>query len=187
MCHYITAILPQTADPHLLGSIFALYKVGLEQISNPHVARQIRPGDRHILTTTGHCDCGTVLGCLNRNTASKETNHDRELKKLHKQGWSEAKIQRWLDEKKRTKEKHSREEAVHANAGTSETVRWVRFITGILRSGQTQQIGLLLHWYRGHIESERISITDRKRVTIDEVTPKLLLEMREDVLYEFCA
>lgn len=55
----------------------------------------------------------------------------------------------------------------------------------MLTSDYTRRIGLLLHMYHGGIESERISIVRREIVKLAELTPELLMRIKEDVLYEF--
>src|SRR5918999_3046360 len=114
MCHFITATLPHNVNPQSVASIFDSHKLGFEVISNPHVSSQIESGDSYILTTRGHCDCGTAFGSLAHSDASKVVSYDRELKKFRKQGWSESKIQRWLTQKEQTKERHQREDEARA-------------------------------------------------------------------------
>src|SRR5262245_11617386 len=104
MCHYLTAMLPQSVELKSIAPIFESHKIGFELISNPHVAAQVDPQDWYILTSRKHCDCGTALGSLNQQRAANVTSYDRELKKFRKQGWSEGKIQRWLEQKEQTKE-----------------------------------------------------------------------------------
>jgi len=185
MCHYITASLPKSVDTDSVALIFESYKVGFDLISNPHVSAQLEAGDLYVLTTRGHCDCGTALGSLNGSAAHDDLSYERELKKFRKQGWSEAKITRWLEQKEQTKEKHLREDEARAKGSTQELNQWVRFITDVLKSGYAPRIGLLLHMYHGSIESERISILRRERVKLEELTPDLLMRIKEDVVYEF--
>lgn len=127
--------------------------------------------------TRGHCDCGTALGSLNASAARGDQSYERELKKFRKQGWSEAKISRWLKQKEQTKEKHLREDEAHAKGSTHELTQWVRFITAVLTSGYAHRIGLLLHWYHGGIESERISILRWDKVKLADLTPDLLIRI----------
>ena len=98
MCHYITASLPHYVDTDSIAPIFESHKLGFDLISNPHVSAQLEAGDLYLLTTRAHCDCGTALGSLNVSTARDDLSYERELKKFRKQGWSEAKINRWLEQ-----------------------------------------------------------------------------------------
>jgi len=185
MCHYITATLPHDVNPDSVAPVFEAHKLGFKLISNPHISLQIEAGDLYVLTTRGHCDCGTALGSLNLPTANEVVNHERELKKFRKQGWSEAKIKRWLEQKDQTKERHLREDEAQAQGSTPELNQWVSFITDVLQSGHTRRIGLLLHVYQRGIESERINILSKEKVKLGELAPERLMRMKEDVVYEF--
>jgi hypothetical protein len=77
------------------------------------------------------------------------------------------------------------EDEARAKTGTPDAAHWVKFITAVLKSGHTRKIGLLLHLYHGGIGSERINIHGREIVKLDEISPKRLMEMNEDVVYEF--
>lgn len=117
MCHYITATLPHEVELKSVAQIFDSHKLGFELISNPHVAEQIDPQAWYILTTGKHCDCGTAVGSLALQRTAKVLSYDREVMKLRKQGWSEAKIRRWLEQKEQTKERHRREDEALARGG----------------------------------------------------------------------
>src|SRR5690348_9603085 len=125
MCHYITATLPHKVKVESVASVFESHKLGFELISNPHISTQIEPGDLYVLTTRGHCDCGTVLGSLNNTGNSEAISYEHGLKKFRKQGWSEAKIQRWLEQKEQTRERHLHEDQAHAQTSTPEASQWL--------------------------------------------------------------
>lgn len=184
MCHYITATLPQVVELKSIAPIFELHKLGFELISNPHVAAQVDSQDWYILTSRKHCDCGTALGSLNHQRAAKASSYERDLKKFRKQGWSEAKIKRWLEQKEQTKERHRREDAALAEGGGPELDRWIEFLNDLIGSDLSPRFGLLVHWYHGGIEGERIKIQRREKVRFSEVTPERLMKIEEDVLYE---
>ena len=116
MCHYITATIPNKDDVTSVASIFKSHGFGFELISNPHVAQQIGAQDRYILTSGKYCDCGTALGSLSDRMPAKDLDLEPQVRKLRKQGWSEAKIKRWLEQKEQTKERHLREDEALAKA-----------------------------------------------------------------------
>jgi hypothetical protein len=184
MCHYITAVLPHVVEVKSVAPIFESHKLGFELISNPHLAAQVDPQDWYILTSRKHCDCGTALGSLNHPVAAKTSSYDCALRKFRKQGWSGAKIQRWLEQKEQTSERQRREDEALAEAGGPELDRWIEFLDDLIRSGRSPKLGLLLHWYRGSVEGERIKIKRRESFRISEVKPELLMKIEEDVLYE---
>lgn len=185
MCHYITATLPLISNLQLVAEIFEEHKLGFERILNPHVRRQIAPGDIQILTTRAHCDCGTVLGSLDREDSDLSHDYERDAGRLRTKRWSEQKIRRWIDEKEQTKARHVREDSQLVLNRTSEACRWIEFLAAVLESRAATRIGLLVHVYRGGIESERIVIQRVERVRLAELIPELLMKMKEDLIYEF--
>lgn len=185
MCHFITATFPQSVKPESVAPLFETHKLGFEVISNPHISSQIEAGDWCVLTTRGQCDCGTALGSLSNPAAGGVVSYERELKKLRKQGWGEAKIKRWLEQKEQTKERHLREDGARARGSTPELEQWVDFINGVLKSGCTSSLGLLLHMYQGGVEGERLDLLGKERIKLADLNPERLMRMKEDVLYEF--
>jgi hypothetical protein len=185
MCHYITATLPQNADVSAVSSVFEKFKLGFEIIHNPHIKSRLPVGELYVLTTRSYCDCGTVLGSSARPPTSDAVTFERDLRSFRKQGWSEAKIRRWLDEKQKAQEKEERKAHQQAEGGKSEASEWVDFLTSVLKSGGANRIGLLLHWYQSGVDNERIKLQSITTLPITEATPELLMAMQEDVLYNF--
>jgi hypothetical protein len=178
MCHYVTAVLPGSANHAALAEIAARHGRTLEPQQSPSVEAELRTGERYFLTTRGHCDCGTALGALNE--AETRLQHraraaeDEELK-LRRKGWSEAKITRWKEQKS---EQLARPQTV------PDATDWEQLLKDMLSSRQTSSVALLLHWYNGPIEA-RIHLHGRQVVRLADLTSDLLGRMREDVLYEF--
>jgi hypothetical protein len=67
MCLFITVALPRDVDIDVVAERFESHGRGFAVTSNPHVAAQLDQGDRYVLTTRAHCDCGTSLGALARS------------------------------------------------------------------------------------------------------------------------
>ena len=184
MCHYITATISDKHEIESVALIFKLYGFGFELISNPHVAQQIGPQACYILTSGKYCDCGTALGSLSNRVQDKAIDLEPQVRKLRKQGWSEAKIKRWLEQKEQTKERHLREDEALAKDGSPELDRWIMLLTELINVRQIPIVGVLLHWYHGAVERERIKIQRRERFRLSEVTAGRLMKIEEDVLYE---
>lgn len=187
MCHFVTATLAPNTDLAAVAPIFESHKLGFKLIDNSHISVQVERGTFQILTTRGHCDCGTILGSLDGTDVTKPVNYEPEIKKFRQQGWSEAKIRRWIAQKAQTKEKEARKNEYRADGGASEAARWVALITDLLKSRGTGKVGLLVHMYSGGIEGERIKLLGKKTVSLKELNPELLMRMHEDELYEFVA
>jgi hypothetical protein len=184
MCHYITATIANKHEIESVALIFKLYGFGFELISNPHVAQQIGPQACYILTSGKYCDCGTALGSLSNRVQDKAIDFEPQVRKLRKQGWSEAKIKRWLEQKEQTKERHLREDEALARGGAAELDRWIMFLKELINVRRIPMVGLLLHWYNGGVEAERINFQRRERLRLSEVTTERLMKIEEDVLYE---
>ena len=185
MCHFITATLPQGANIDLAVQVFRSHGLGFKVVHNPHVSPQLNPGETYILTTRGHCDCGTALGSLNRRGPSKDLTYEGEAAKLRKQGWSGAKVQRWLKQKREAEDKRNKEVGARAQGGMADAERWVNLVNDLLQSGHTKKVGVLLHLYRGGVETERVNISERRKVRLADLSPEYVMRMSEDILYEF--
>jgi len=185
VCHYITATLPPDADLATIAAIFDNCKFGFELIDNAHIMAQLPAGSRYILTTRKHCDCGTVLGSLTHTAESPTGVPKHDVERVRKQGWSEAKIKRWLTEKQAAREKDERKAQHQAEGGKQAAKPWLDLLTAVLESGTTKQLGILLHWYKSGVANERIRLKDTITTRLVEVTPDFLMTMKEDVLYRF--
>lgn len=185
MCHFITATLPRDVDVDAVAARFHAHGRGFAEVSNPHVAAQIAPGDRYLTTTAAHCDCGTSLGALARSEATGPATLDRQIEKLRRRGWGAARIGRWQAQTEQDPARRRREEQTAARGEAHDVAQWTDLLRELLDSGLTPRIGLLLHWYRGNLRSERISLNGIQRLAISALTPRQLMRIEEDTLYEF--
>ena len=103
------------------------------------------------------CDCGTYLGINNRRT-SGDIDPEREIGKLKKKNWSDTKINRWLDQKQSIKNERE------SPAMKDEMTRWIGFIHEVLVTENTKvhKLGILLHMYSGHLDTENIVLKEEK-------------------------
>jgi hypothetical protein len=60
MCYFITLIVP-TADTVSVGRVMKSHGRIAEPVNNPSVQKVTREPERQFLTTSRHCDCGSVL------------------------------------------------------------------------------------------------------------------------------
>jgi len=157
-----------------------------EQIHNPSVAKALLPGETYYYTTRGMCDCGTDLGSARRIDATlRPPDHEREAKKLRKKGWGPAKIERRIKDRQADFERKKAEAEARGDVPPHHAQIWCDFIHAALDAGSARSIGILLHFYNGGIDSERISIAGRRSLKTNELTAQFLLELEEDTLYEF--
>jgi DNA-binding transcriptional regulator YhcF (GntR family) len=186
MCHFITAILPAGAELNSLRRLARDHALALNAIHNPHVEAQLQPGERYYLTTLGGCDCGTILGSHRRQDRRSHAKQpkEREVAALRRRGWSDAKVERWLSQRTVTASRDARVRQVYAQSDALDAGDWQQFIAEVLASGSAF-IGLLLHWYSGTIDGERIQISRRHSITAADITPDFLTQLSEDELYVF--
>jgi hypothetical protein len=178
MCHFITAVLPQGAKVSELDDVARRHGRQFQPQPNASVEAKLRPGERHFLTTLGHCDCGTSLGERARQASGESRSHDAEAKRLRARGWSETKISRWLAQKRETAARDAR---VQATENVAQSDDWLPFLREVAESQLTSYVGLLVHWYSGPLTG-RVTLHGREVVAL---SPDTLADIKEDVLYEF--
>ena len=186
MCTYITAVVSAGADEAALRQIADRWGHGWEAIDNPHVQAQLKTGERYFLTTRKRCDCGTALGSAGPEWRHRRKDPTDRVPELRRKGWSEAKIARWLEDKQRAAGHHERKEAWLAGQPPGpEEEMWLGFLREALGGGAARGIGLLLHWYSGGVDSERISVKARSAVPLAVGSEDLLRRMEYGHLYMF--
>jgi hypothetical protein len=179
MCWFVTAVLPESAPLAELDAVARKFGRQFHPLANPSVERQIARGQRYFTTTSGHCDCGTVLGSHSKQ-ASQTVDWIAEERRLLKKGWSKTKVARALEQKR---DIAARSDRAAEEASAAELASWVGLITEVLDSG-AREVGLLLHFYRGGLDEE-IHLKAVEPVAADRMTGETLRKMREDVLYVF--
>lgn len=182
MCHFITATLPENAPHEALDAVARRSGRQFQPLATPAVVAQIPTGSAYFVTTLAHCDCGTILGSA-RRSAARALDWATEEAKFLKKGWSRAKVARALEQRRGSDalKQEANEQAERVRPESLEA-----FVTGILASGLTPELGLLLHSYRGPLD-EGFSILRREQVPAGAVLAKVLPAVEEDVLYVFRA
>lgn len=181
MCHYVTAVLPASADVPRLRVIAEKHQRALRPLQSSKMQSQLKAGEQHFMTTAGYCDCGTPLGAL--KARPRRNDRAAEERKLRLKGWSESKIARSLDQHD-THETREQESARSAKeAGLAE---WQNLVLAWLDCDATPYVGLLLHFHEDPIDAG-FALQGREvkeRAAVDVPT---LGHIVEDVLYEFRA
>jgi len=175
MCFFISAILPISANISVLAGVMDRYGRALKPQSNPALEAQLQPGERLLLTTAGHCDCGTALGALERKAALLERRRrsdERKEASLRRKGWGESRIQRWRNQQQKVSSGHDPQ---------AELIDWERLLTDLLSQPRTPYVALLLHWYGGGFD-EPIALQGRVSLPL---CAESLGRVREDVLTIF--
>ncbi|MHA1467582.1 MAG: hypothetical protein ACTSP6_05825 [Promethearchaeota archaeon] len=184
MCFYITTSLPKNTKLEELRNLFNKYNMAFSPLKNANISSQLRPEELYLRATKDYCDCGTILGSLNQLKEYQTLLNSKKVKTLKKKKWTEEEIDKWIQEKLNKKEsKHGKkrtplEEELEIN-------RWLDFLHGLLDSKKVSRIGLLKHWYTRGLHDEEIRIKRTEKAQINAVTSDFLLNLEEDVLYEF--
>jgi len=183
MCYYLTATLDGRADVEALRELAKDNDSTFEPLENSHVKKQLGASMKYYLTTKGECDCGTVWGAGNSAAGKKDIG--KEVRKLERKGWSDCKIARWKEDKAKVGLKKETRSKLEYNIYESSVKGWMGLISSALNEGLTSHIGILLQWYSGKVQSERIDIKKVIEVRLGELTGELIWKAEEDTLYKF--
>ena len=184
MCHYITGSISGKVTVQEINSVGQEFGLKFEPCLNEFVQNQLKSEESYIWKYCKPCDCGTLLGSLSeKNTKRAEGVNELEIEKLKRKGWSEAKIQRFLNDKNKKVEQNVidlERQKMYAENGIQ---MWIDFYKKLFETTAIKTFGLLLHWYKGNVVSERINLNGRILIDKSELTAKNLLEIEEDKLY----
>lgn len=176
MCHFITLIAP-TDDTIALAAVMNRHGRGAKAVNNPSLAKILQPGDRQYLTTRKHCDCGTVLSRRAETGGEVKSDDGKDLDRMRRKGWSEARIARALGDKAAAR-------ARPTDKGSPELDQWTAILDDVAATLRLPHAGLFVHFYSGGIESEALTPT-RRAVRSNEDRRTTLATMSEDELMVF--
>jgi hypothetical protein len=185
VCNFITLIFPpgvRTDEIEVVGQKHRGRKFKLTPDNT--LCSWLSAGETQFLTRNAGCDCDTSLGSRCKDKADVASEHEswrKEARKLQAKGWSAHKVERWLDEKRGEQERRRRQETedeAHLDLWAHENDDWFGLLGELLDTGQTHYVGLLLRWGRDKIKN-------RVRVNLRDQGLMFLLEIEENVIYEF--
>ena len=177
MCRFISLLVPRRkrrADVSALADVAARHGFGWMVAEDSPIATHVDEDVTVVFTTPGHCDCGTLVGANARKEPPEK--FARRVEKLRKKGWSETKIAAWVATQ------GDRRLVSHAATAPNELERWQRFIAELLATKDLTCVGLLLHVYRGRIDSEDVALRDTRTVALADFTDEWLSDVADDVL-----
>lgn len=184
MCFYITTTLPKKADIESIRTIIDKYNMIFTPISNYNIISQLRSGELYFRATKDYCDCDTSLGILNRKREYQKLLNSKKVKTLRKKKWTESEIDEWIIKKLQKKSSHSKC-FITEKERQLDIQRWTNFILDLMESKKISRIGILKHWYKYGLQNEDFTLKSTIKMHVDEITSELLLNLEEDVLYEF--
>jgi hypothetical protein len=186
MCYYITATMAPNGDESAVRRLAKASLLKWEPLDNPGVLKQLHPGELYFLTTRGMCDCGTEIGVSIRTDGilpDRGPDLSREIKKLKKKGWTENKIDRWIEQTKADAARRHSESETRLSGPHPEVFRWIQFVSAVLEGSHADWIGILVHWYGGSVTTEAIAAGNRRWLTLDKFTEDYLLNAEENTLH----
>jgi len=184
MCHFITAISSGNINVESINKIGKDFELEFENCENDFIQSQLKANEHYIAKVSKYCDCGTLLGSLNKKkTNNLQRVEKTELEKLKKKGWSDSKIERFIADKNKNTQKYAFSFEQQRERAVENIKEWTDFISRLFAETSIETFGLLLHWYSGSVENERIKINNREIISAIDLTGMNLLEMDEDNLY----
>ena len=154
MCHFVTLIAP-TDDVDAVRTIMERYDRGASPVDNPSVRMALREGERQYLTTRGHCDCGTVLASRRDAPESFEDKLAREVARMRRKGWSEAKIARAAEDRRKA-------DARPRSGGRDSFELWEAALHDLGGELRLPYAGLLVRFYSGAVATEVFNASRRE-------------------------
>jgi hypothetical protein len=182
MCLFISIVVPQSGNLDSVRNVAEQHGLGFSPYDNLKLAPQLAPGERLVLTTRGHCDCGSPLGSANARDTDLDLEDER--RRLQARGWTDRKVQRALEQKRASRAHKSTSPSVTREPGVES---WIGFLRQIVETQRGAKLGLLLHTYGGSVTTERVELAGRERVPVALVDPRFLARLREDIVYEFAS
>jgi hypothetical protein len=171
MCHFITLVVPSD-DIAALRAVMERHGRRAEPIDNPSIRKVLREGERQYLTTRGHCDCGTVLAPRHGSQDDFEEQLARQASRLSQKDWSEAKVARFLEDRRKA-------DAKPDGGGCDSLEMWHAALGDLRRDLNLPHAGLFVRFYAGAIATEDFKAT-RRQVSRSTAWPDALGSMEHD-------
>ncbi len=180
MCTFIISIISESPDIEKIKKSAKDFDLTCYTFENRSITDHI--GEKNVqFITTKECNCATELGLGSEEFENIGKNPEEERKKIERKGWSRAKINRWMEEREKIRERDKRNKPLPG----SELKKWVSFISSILTQGFSSFYGIIIHDFDGGIATENIPLAGKLEASLKELTPEYLLELKRDVFYQF--
>jgi hypothetical protein len=171
MCHFITLIAP-TENSDAVRAVMERHGRAASPIDNPSIRKVLRDGERQYLTTSGHCDCGTVLAPRHDTPEAFEDKLAREAAKMKRKGWSAAKIARAIEDRRKADSRPD-------GGGSDSLELWNAALHDLGRELKLPYAGLFVRFYSGAIATE-VFTASRRQVSKCEQWQDALGSMEHD-------
>ena len=184
MCYYITGIISSGIDfekVNLVAKDFSLYLEPL--VCSKTVQQYLRNDEVYCWNTRGGCACGTDIGMFITDEERKnaQIREEREIQRKRnqksKKGWSQAKLDRWEQQKQNHR-------IYTPDVPGHDCENWTNFVRELFKALPVKKLGLMKHWYNHRIDSEEFEV-HRTILYSNHLLPKTLHSMPQDELYIF--
>lgn len=166
MCHFITLIVRGELPD--LAAVMKRHGRSATPIDNPSIRGILSADEAQFLTTSGHCDCGTVLAAR----SVEQYDPLKEAARLRRKGWSDAKIARSLRDSERADSRPTK----HIDSFEF----WNAVLEDVAAMPRIKGVGLLVHAYEGDVGNEEFQAA--RRDLSGGNFAEALANMREDEL-----
>jgi hypothetical protein len=175
MCNFITLIAP-TKDVSALKEIMQSHGRNATPIENPSIREVLDSDEYQYLTTSGHCDCGTVLydddTTLEDEKEYEEKRIKKEITRMKRKKWSDKKIERVLKDQSKARSQKS-------NTGPDSFELWDSILLDLKKKLNLPYVGLFVRLYSGSITTENLTAS-RRRVAKSVETQTALMSMKSN-------
>jgi hypothetical protein len=184
MCYYITATLPKDTKLDSLKPILGNFDMAFSILKNANITSQLRPDEIYLRATKSYCDCNTSLGSLSITPEYNKMLKSQKIRELRKKRWTDEQIHLWILEKINNNKPKGHDNLTSVEKDI-EINNWINFITSVLSKNKLTRVGLLKHWYSKGLSDEDFLIKNAKRISVKKLNSSILLNLEDDVLYEF--
>ncbi len=182
MCHFITATFSGKINLENINNVAENFSLKFQVCDNEYVKKQLQKNEAYINKFSNHCDCGTNIGISTGSKMQTQRFQKSEIDRLKKKGWTQTKINRWLNDKKKNDEKIEQDNANLLNEKSFELENWIGFFQALFSKPDIEYFGLMLHWYSKGLENENIKIIQQRKISYKKLTVIDLKTLVEDNL-----
>ena len=155
MCHFIT-LIAATEDVSAVSAVLRRHGRAARPVDNASVRGVLREGERQYLTTSGHCDCGSVLSHRRDTPEDLEEKLASEEARLQRKGWSNAKIARAIEDRRKAEAKPKGGHEIDSFD------LWAAALTDLRSDLGVSRAGLFIRFYSGDISDESFKASRRE-------------------------
>lgn len=148
MCFFLTIAVPAVHGDRIREVFDFAHGFRTHNTTNPSITVHLPARFAARLLTTGMCSCDLYA----RPGAAEETDPTSHLRRRYeKRGWSEAKIQRAVEQSSASAANPKRN---RARSGFRDDV--IERLVALCHSAGS--VAVVVHWYRGDVETERFAV-----------------------------